>query len=744
MSRLLAGLFLFLLIPFVGVGQTLSVSVNGVSVNSTDTVQICVNSSSSFSTSHSGIGSTPSFLWSIQNESLADSTLQSFSYSISDTGTYEIIVYAFGTDTLMQSIYADVNPILATVNLTGPDTICHNSIPSIIVDTLYGGIPPYSYQWERSVSGSGVWVTVGTNSSSYTELTNLTSTTEYRVTVSSSQGCGSVLSPSYTVVVRPDVVPSVVSGVQTICYGSTAGSLTRSAATGSDGSFTYDWQESLNGVSGWSSVGSSSTTLNPGVLTSSRWYRVSCTSVCGVEYSNVIKVNVRNPISSGVFSPTTSEICYNTGTTLSVGSASGGDSVYSYVWERRLPGGSWSVSPGSTSSLTHSTGSLLTTMEYRVICSSGCNVPDTSNTYVVDVAQEFMTGSVLTSNNTDSICFGEIPPGLLANGFNGGRLPYTYTWEFSNSSQNWTTVGTNSPSYQENAPQYENAHYRVKVESSQGCGMRVSDSIRIKVNPLPAFDSTIISGPNVICKGAQGKYYRIFPESNDSIVWSLSSGTVVSKMTDRVFIDFDSIPSLSVDTLKALITNRRTLCQREIKLPLSINNSIAPTKTEIVWKAPSNILVCSDSTAGLIYSWGYLSRSTGIKHVVQTSNLRYCQYLNNIDTSQNLYYVTLKNQGCSSTSYYGDNSQALTVDESSVNEFIVYPNPSTGNLSVSGNLKIVEKLYLMSMDGKKWDFIPDSSIGNEWNLMLNQPAGIYYLYIVTDTGVIIKNITIVP
>ena len=631
---------------------------------------------------------------------------------------------------------------VSAISMSGSSTICHNTLPTQLSVVASGGRSPYSYQWERRVAGSGVWVNVGTNSSSYTESMNLTSTTEYRVTVSSSQGCGNVLSPSYTVVVRPDVVPSVVSGTQTICYGITAGTLTRSAATGSDGNFTYDWQESLNGVSGWSSVGSSSTTLNPGVLTSSRWYRISCTSICGVEYSNVIKVNVRNPISSGVFSPTTSSICYNTGTSLSVGAASGGDSVYSYVWERRLPGGSWSVSPGSTSSLTHSTGSLLTTMEYRVISSSGCNVPDTSNIYVVDVAQEFIKGAVLVSNNTDSICFGEIPPALLANGFIGARLPYIYTWEFSNSSQNWSTVGINSPSYQGNAPQYENAYYRVKVESSQGCGIRVSDSIRIKVNPLPAFDSTIISGSNEICKGAQGQYYRIFPESNDSIVWSLSTGTVVSKMTDRVFIDFDSIPSLSVDTLKALIINRRTLCQREIKLPLSINNSNAPVKTEIVWKAPSNILVCSDSTAGLIYSWGYISRSTGLRHVVQTSNLRYCQYLNNIDTSQNLYYVTLKNQGCSSTSYYGDNSQALTVAESSVNEFIIYPNPSTGNISVSGNLKLVEKMYLMSINGKKRYFISDTSIDNEWNLMLNQPAGIYYLYIVTDTGVIIKNITI--
>ena len=626
--------------------------------------------------------------------------------------------------------------------MSGSSTICHNTLPTQLSVVAGGGRSPYSYQWERSVSGSGVWVNVGTNSSSYTESTSLTSTTEYRVTVSSSQSCGSVLSLPYTVAVRPDVVPSVVSGVQTICYGSAAGLLTRSSATGSDGSFTYDWQESLNGISGWSSVGSSSTTLNPGVLTSSSWYRVSCTSVCGVEYSNVIKVNVRNPISSGVFSPTSSEICYNTGTSLSVGVASGGDSVYSYVWERRLPGGSWSVSPGSTSSLTHSTGSLLTTKEYRVISSSGCNVPDTSNTYVVDVANEFIAGIVMVSNNTDSICFGEIPPGLLANGFMGGRLPYSYTWEFSNGIQNWTTVGINSSSYQGNIPQYENAYYRVKVESSQGCGIRFSDSIRIKVNPLPAFDSTIITGPNEICNGAQGQYYRILPESNDSIIWSLSTGTVVSRMTDRVFIDFDSIPSLSVDTLTALIINRRTLCQREIKLPLSINNSIAPSKTEIVWKAPSNILICSDSTAGLIYSWGYISRSTGIRNVVQTSNLRYCQYANNIDTSQNLYYVTLKNQGCRSTSYYGDNLQALTVKESTFDDFIVYPNPSTGYISISGNLRFVDKLYLMSMDGKKWDLRPDSTINDEWYFMLNLPSGIYYLCIITDTGLIIKKITI--
>ena len=361
---------------------------------------------------------------------------------------------------------------------------------------------------------------------------------------------------------------------------------------------------------------------------------------------------------------------------------------------------------------------------------------------MVDVADEFTTGNVLVSNNTDSICFGELPLGLLANGFIGGRLPYSYTWEFSNSIQNWTIVGTNSSSYQESVPQYESAYYRVKVESGQGCGSRVSDSVIIKVNPLPAYDSTEISGPNEICKGAQGQYYRIFPESNDSIIWALSTGTVVSKMKDRVFIDFDSIPSLSVDTLTALITNWRTLCQREIKLPLSINNAIAPSKTEVVWKAPSNILICSDSTAGLIYTWGYISRSTGLRNVVQTSNLRYCQYVNNIDTSQNLYYVTLKNQGCSSTSYYGDNSQALTVKESTFDDFIVYPNPSTGYISITGNLRFVDKLYLMSMDGKKWDLRPDSTINDEWYFMLNLPSGIYYLCIITDTGLIIKKLSI--
>ena len=562
--------------------------------------------------------------------------------------------------------------------------------------------------------------------------------------MSSSQGCGSVVSAPFTVTVRPDVVPPLVSGVQTICYSTSAGVLSRTDATGSDGNFTYQWQSSPNGSTGWTNVGASGLTYSPGVLTSSRWYRVSCsTSVCGTEYSNAVKVNVRNPISTGLFSITSTDICYDTGTSLTVGVASGADSVYGYVWERRLPGGVWSSDPASVNGLTFSTGLLTTTTQYRVIVTSGCNVTDTSNVYTVDVADEFIKGNISISGGIDSLCFADIPVQLSAVGYSGGRQPYTYQWEYKNIGQNWSVVGANSNTYQESNKLFEDAFYKVSVSSSQMCGTLTTDSIRMRVNQLPAYDSTRIKGLTSVCSNTKGQFYRIFPENNDSIRWQFSSGQVVSASNDRIFIDIDSIIGPKYDTLIATIIDRRTLCERKLTLPIFIKPDYSPSTTSVVWKNPSRILICADSTNGMSYKWGFYNRSTGIKSLVQSDTLRYCQYPSTIDTASKLYYVRTIFQGCGTTTFYNQSYSPLNISENGVKKLKVYPNPAIDRVYIEGNLSSDAVFEIINSNGSVRTLKPSIlNYGNQWIINLDFPQGLYVLRVSSNQDVYLSTLII--
>ena len=359
------------------------------------------------------------------------------------------------------------------------------------------------------------------------------------------------------------------------------------------------------------------------------------------------------------------------------------------------------------------------------------------------MADEFVQGQISIAGNTDSVCFGDIPVIFDATGFTGGRLPYTHLWEYANNSQSFTVIGMNSSSFQETNNLFENTNYRVSVVSSLGCGTRISDSILIRVNELPANDSTIIQGPTSICENSKGHYYRLVPENTDSIYWSLTKGKIVSKMSDRVFVDYDSIPLVALDTLVALITNRRTQCQREVRLPVAFNTGMSQMTTSIVWKHPSDILICADSTSGMNYIWGYFTRSTGVRHVVQSSNLRYCQYPSAIDTVTYLYFVTTVVQGCRTTSFYELNNNSLESKLELNQPFEIFPNPTTGRVFISGPTSRLKQMILTSMDGRTWDLTSSLEQSfNGWSFDLSLPAGVYHVHILTERTVFKSNLIV--
>ena len=78
-------LLLFQGIAFLLAGQNASFNVNGTPLSNSDTLEVCSDLVLSVNASHQGIG-VPTYYWSIQGQSLTDSSLQSQSISRSGSG----------------------------------------------------------------------------------------------------------------------------------------------------------------------------------------------------------------------------------------------------------------------------------------------------------------------------------------------------------------------------------------------------------------------------------------------------------------------------------------------------------------------------------------------------------------------------------------------------------------------------------------------------------------------------------
>tara|TARA_B110001469_G_C9550009_1_gene272910 strand:- start:112 stop:876 length:765 start_codon:yes stop_codon:yes gene_type:complete len=251
-----------------------------------------------------------------------------------------------------------------------------------------------------------------------------------------------------------------------------------------------------------------------------------------------------------------------------------------------------------------------------------------------------------------------------------------------------------------------------------------------------------IIGNGAVCSNSKGQHYKLEPLYNDSIRWTISNGTIMSKSSDRIFINFDNLGYFSNDTLTAVIIDSQTQCERVIKLPISINAESAPDETSITWKYPSSIMICSDSTINTSYQWGYYNRQNGNKISISGASLRYCQYPDPIDTVNNLYFVKTAREGCSTTTFYGNIFNAIEISENNKDiSFTVFPNPSQNIIFIGGSTNEIVSIVLTSQTGQTWERL-FNKVSNSIDLT-DVAAGYYVIHIVTAQEVYTNKLIIV-
>jgi gliding motility-associated-like protein len=312
----------------------------------------------------------------------------------------------------------------------------------------------YTYQWQDSPDNTTFTNISGATGLNYDPPT-ITSTRYYR-RVASSGPCASQNSNVITIQIDQPVNGGTVGSNQTICTGSAPASFTSSvAASGGNGTFTYQWQSSTVSAAGpftAASGTSNAATYTSPALTQTTYFRRQATSgVCSSAsgnpgYSNVITITVDQAVAGGTIS--SDQILCSGSTPIpltQVIAASGGDgATYSYIWQQSTVS---STGPFVSASGTNNNGAVYTvpaitqTTYYRRQATSGVCTPGFSNVVTITINP---LPTAATPTGGGAVCSGNPAPDVVWALTGAG--PYTGTWTDGTTTFSFAAAGVSQTS----------------------------------------------------------------------------------------------------------------------------------------------------------------------------------------------------------------------------------------------------------------------------------------------------------
>ncbi|MBO9204672.1 MULTISPECIES: DUF6443 domain-containing protein [Niastella] len=187
-------------------------------------------------------------------------------------------------------------------------------------------------------------------------------------------GCTDFKYVDVTVIPWPAIVLGAVTPpTQIVYYNGTATPLSVSSISGGDGSYSYQWQQSADGVTFHDINGATGSTYTPTGIKTKTWYRVIVTSHRVPATSNIVWVDAWRQLKPGVLTP--SAITLPAGAIpgkLSAGKASGGgcNGSYTYEWQQSTDGITFTAIAGAND-LTYQPPALSVNTWYRRKVSCG-------------------------------------------------------------------------------------------------------------------------------------------------------------------------------------------------------------------------------------------------------------------------------------------------------------------------------------------------------------------------------------
>jgi gliding motility-associated-like protein len=388
---------------------------------------------------------------------------------------------------VLSDLILPLNGFLFNV-LYGGDTICKGQVPETITASQpKGGDGSYSYQWIKSINQSSWTAAGGTSTLLSLSPVALDTTTYFRRVVTSTNPIDmSAITDSgkmVRILVYPTIKNNYINVTDTICKNVVPQKLTGGTLGGGNGTYSYEWQRSLNLVF-WSKASEDSAFYEP-ALSATGYYRRIATSaqVCS-DTSEIDTMTVLELITNNDFSTPYTTICYDDDAgTLTPGTPENGDGTYSYAWQKRAISESWGFIPGETDP-TLQPGDLTQTTLFRRIVYSGNDDAciDTSDSKEVIVVPSVTGNNIFTDSSR--YCAGDIPVAIHGTQPGGGTGSFLYRW-LRKTGTDWQVITGETDSVYSPAGIFETTTLITRVVFS-GAGNACKDtaaSLNIEVIP---------------------------------------------------------------------------------------------------------------------------------------------------------------------------------------------------------------------------------------------------------------------
>ena len=624
------------------------------------------------------------------------------------------------TNSVTVTVY---NPLAKPV-INGNQNICFNTQADTLrrIQGATGANGSFTYQWQDSFNGS-IWSNISGQNGNNLLTGIITNSQFYRLRATSNFGCGSVSSDSVFVNVYPIIQKPVISTSQNICFNTQADTLRRTqAATGANGSFTYQWQDSLIGSSWINITGHVGDKFVTGIISNSKFYRLRAISTfgCGSVSSDSVFVNVYPIIQKPVIS-TSQNICFNTqaDTLRRTQAATGGNNTFSYQWQSSLNGTIWSDESNQSAKLL--TGNLLSSKYFRMqaISSSNCGSVF-SDSIFIKVYSPFVKASI---GNSSSICWNTKPDTLkITTSPSGGSLNYIYQWLISIDSINWVIMPGELDRILLSSNLNNTTFFKLISSSTGNCGSDSSNTV--KINVFPKIVKPEIGSSQNICfnsipdtisltkvaTGATGTFNYKWQYSDNGSFWDslmgiynpkLSIGSLIASKYYRVLanssfgcgsIVSDSVlinvyPQLAAGTINGL----QSICFNSIPSVLSFINvpSGGGDSFSYKWQISTDSIAFNNINSATNNTYQEGSLTTSRFYRAEVKSTFGCGIKNTNTIKVNVFNPFVKALiGKSSTICWGEAPPSLKIDSM----------PKGGNL-------FYNYTWLSSNDNLKWDVI---------------------------------------
>lgn len=537
-----------------------------------------------------------------------------------------------------------VEPVLSanTITPTGATSFCTTGNPTVINGSpVTGGDGMPVYFWESSTDGSTYQTINGANQQNY-DPPAVSITTYFRRWISSGSCSPPTPSDPVMITVTPAITANNIHADNTIfCISTGPFTITGDPPAGGNGSFTYTWQSSTDGINYQPVNGAISPSYNSPSITATTWFqRVVSSGDCnGTSISTPVKITVYPAWDNNTITPTGPVSFCQTGhaTTITGSVPTGGDGSPQYQWQQSPDNidAHFTDINGETGKDFNPPSLTTTTFYRRVVKGVTCTTPLISTALEVHI-----TPAIVASSNTinapliTTFCTSVDPATIIGSLVQGGDGPSSIQYQWQLSSDNgttWANVPGNGtqPDYDPD-PITITTEYR-RVVTSGACTTQIPSVQVVTLNIIDSPPNITISPASPICANEQATLSIASPDAALTYYWydSPAKDNVIGQGPV-----FKTSPLMANQTFYAEASNGTCSSPQLASVQVTVNPlpdvPVLDDAEPVGCKGSTTTLKVASPQNGITYKWytgltGGTSFSTGPEYTSPplTNNITY-------------------------------------------------------------------------------------------------------------------------